>query len=249
MPDQDIFNQQNPGTPPDVTDPFADKLAGIKNEQGLPKYKDVGTALDALASSQQFISQLLLEKKAKEEEAENLRKQLEQVGSIEDLIKRVAPPPTEPKPVVPTSPPAPAVVSEETIARTVQNALVQQQKAAAEEANMNSVIETVVKQFGDQAGAQIQKRAMELGTTTEHLRNLARTSPAMALELIVGKQARPNQTTPKGQVVPPHTVPDTNEYPKYERGVARGGLTNKELGERWAASKHYTNKRLGLDTN
>lgn len=251
MSDQDIFTSQtqNPleATPPVVsTDPFADKLNQIKNDRGEPKYKDVATALDALVASQNFISTLTLEKQTIAQENAQYKQKLEEIGNIEDLIKRVNPTAVPPSPAV--TPASPQVVSEEVIVNAVQGILSQREKQQAQSANLNAVISAVTKQYGDQAGAHIRQRAAELGTTTDALREMAAQSPVVALELLIGK-SKGTVTPSLSQNVPPREIPNTNEYPKHERGAARGGLTNKELVSRWKQSVDYTNKRIGLETN
>lgn len=249
MSDQDIFSQPNSNpvaTPPVVSaDPFADLLSSIRNENGEPKYKDVQTALQALQASQQFISTLKTEKQSIEQENAQLKKSLEEIGSVDDLIKRLNP--SAPQTPAPT-PASPTVVSEEVIVQKVEDILSQREKERLQRSNLEAVVGAVTKQFGEQSAAHITKRAAELGTTTDALKALAANSPAMALELLLGKSKQVVNPS-LSQNVPPHTVPADNEYPKYERGVARGGMTNKELVDRWKQSVNYTNKRIGLETN
>lgn len=251
MSDQDIFNQEQPKPnaetlPPVQEDLFGDKLNKIVNENGLPKYKDVNTALDALIASQQFISTLTTEKKSMQEENELLKQKLEEIGDVEDLINRVRPNADTP-PKVETKT-APSVVSEEVIANTVQDILSKREREASQNTNLNTVISAVTKQYGDQAGAHIRKRAEELGTTTDALRAMAMTQPHVAMEVLVGKTSK-SVTPSRSQTVPPHVVPNDNEYPEVKRGVARGGYSNKELAEVWNKSKEYTNKRIGLENS
>ena len=141
------------------------------------------------------------------------------------------------------------MVNEEKLVKTVQTILETREADRLQDQNLKAVIDTVVNTYGDQAGAHIQKRATELNISTDQLRDMAKTSPQVALELLQVK-SKPSVVVPsRSSVIPPTSVPDSNEYPTYERGVARGGLSNKELAERWRASTKFTNKRLGLETN
>lgn len=251
MPDPDIFGTtpQNPTEPqsPVQTDPLVEKLMQIKNEKGEPKYKDVFVALDALAASQQFIPTLLTEKQQIEQENAELKKRLEEMGNVQDLIQQFSKP-SEPQNIPPTNPNAP-VVNEETITKTVQTILESREADRQREQNLKAVIDTVVNAYGDQAGAHINKRATELNISTDQLREMARTSPQVALELLQAKGKTTVVLPSQSSIIPPTSVPDGNEYPTYERGVARGGMSNKELAERWRASTKFTNKRIGLETS
>lgn len=224
--------------------PLADKLAGIKNENGEQKYKDVESALDALKASQEFIPTLLREKAEIAAEKTRLEKQLQEIGSVQDLIKNFSP--NSAPPDKSTTPETTTVVSEETIVKTVQSALQAQQENQRREANLKSVVETVTKQFGAQAGAHIQKRATELGLSTDSLKEMASTSPSAALELLVPK-TKSVVTPSQSSIIPPLNASHQDAYPTYEKGVTQGGLSNKELAERWRKSADYTNKRIGLD--
>lgn len=245
MSDKDIFGTDT--TPPVNTDPFADKLLQIKNENGEPKYKDVATALDALVASQQFIPTLLTEKQQIEAELAETKQRLQERDTMEDLFKKLETATSTPH-KTPETNPSSTVVNEETLAKTVQSILDTREADRQREQNLKSVIDAVVKTYGDQAGAHIQKRATELGITTNQLRDMASNSPSVVVELLAIK-SKPVVVPSQSSLIPPTQVPDGNEYPTYERGVARGGLSNKELASRWRESTKYTNKRLGLETS
>lgn len=250
MSDNDIFNTketESGTTIPAQTDPLADKLAAIKNENGEQKYKDVQTALDALAASQQFIETLKGEKHQVDEELKTFKEKLGQTESVEDLIKRLAPNAAQTK--TPATTEGDKVISEADIMSTVAKVLETRESQRSQEANLNSVVETLSSKFGDQAGAVIKQRATELGTTTDALKEMAKTNPKIVLELL-GVSGKPKQIVNPSvsQVVPPHKLNEDNPLPKFDKGIARGGLTNKEIIERLNKSKEYTNKRLGLDS-
>lgn len=250
MSDQDIFaNQTNSQETPETSqtpDPIMTKLFQIRNENGDPKYKTVEAALDALAASQQFIPTLLSEKQQMQTQLEDATKKLQELGTVDDLLKRMGSQPSKSGEEPKTNDSTP--MTEETLTKIVQKVLDTRDVDHKRDQNLKTVIDAVVKTYGDQAGAHIQKRATEMGVTPDHLRDLARSTPSMALELLIPKTksvVAPSQSS----IIPPTQVPTGNEYPTYERGAARGGMSNKELAERWRKSAEYTNKRLGVETS
>lgn len=249
MSDQDVFGDNNNPTPagdPSTSqnDPFADQLSVIKNENGEPKYKDVGTALEALNSSQQFIGTLKSEKATIEQELANAKAELAKMGSIEDFVNKISPN-AEPN-GDPVTPETSGGLSEEKVAQLLDQRLQAQSAKAAEDANLTSVIESLSSVHGDKTAEHIKTKAAELKITPAALKEMAKTNPTVALTLLGGgnqTSSAPAQST----TIPPMTKPDDNSPPVFERGVARGGYTNKELVEMFRQSKEHTNKRLGLE--
>lgn len=250
MSDSDIFTESESKpqeTPATSSDPLADRLAAIKNENGEQKYKDVVTALEALAASQQFIETLKSEKHQVDTELQELRDKVSQMESVEDVLKRIAPNAATPK--TPATPEGDKVQSEQDIMATVEKALAIRKAKETEEANLSLVVDSLSSKYGDQAGAMIKQRALDLGTTPDALKDMARNNPKVVLELM-GVSAKPKQIVNPSvtELVPPHKLSADNPLPKWEKGIARGGLTNKEIVERMKQAREYTNKRLGLDS-
>lgn len=248
MSDQDPFNQtQNSTDGNPVTtqnDPFADQLSSIKNENGEQKYKDVDTALKALQESQQFIKQLKDEKSAVEAKLNEANTELTKMGSIDDFVNKLSPN-TEPK-ADPATPANVEGLSAEKVAEMLDQRMAQQAQSAAEESNFKRVVEALSSVHGDKTAEHIKTKADELGTTPAALKDMAKTNPTMALAILGGaggKSTAPSQST----TIPPMKPSDDNPMPKHERGIARGGLTNKELLERFRESKAYTNKKHGWE--
>jgi len=253
MPDQDLFTedkQQNTAGDPSQTqaDPFADKLTKIQNENGEPKYKDVDTALDALAASQQFIQQLKQEKQELENQFNEANTKLSQMGSIEDFVNRINP---TAAPKTPEETPKEAEgFSEEKIAQLIEQRLTETEKSKVQESNLKHVVSKLSELYGDadKAREAIQAKAKELNTSPAELQSLAKSNPVMALSLLGGAKAgspQPSQSTS----VPPVAAPDNNPRPTVEvgKGIAHGGYSNKDLVELMRKSKEYTNKRLGVE--
>ena len=253
MSDQDIFNsetkQPNPAETPPVTpsDPFVDKLMAIKNENGEPKYKSVEAALEALQASQQFIETLKTEKQGVLTELEKAKAELAKMGNIEDFVQRISPQQktAEPEPK-PTSQGNPGL-SEVEISRLLETAIEKREREAAAVNNLQTVIGEVSKLHGDKAAVVIAQRAKELQTTTEALRELAKTNPTMALSLLNVKPSSPAGKPSQSTTIPPHNPTNENQPPVFEKSAARGGLSNKELVERWRQVKDFTYKQLNVE--
>ena len=251
MPDQDIFDDTQPNPKPVETpptsqpDPFADKLMAIKNENGEPKYKTGEAALEALQASQQFIETLKTEKQGVLTDLEKAKAELAKMGNIDDFVKRIAPN-AEPEPTKPTSEKSQSL-SEEEITKLLETALSKREQESRAKANLDSVIVEVSKTHGDKAASVIAQRAKDLQTTPEALRELAKTNPTMALTLLnvkVQPSAQPSRST----TIPPIHSSESNPAPVFEKGVARGGFSNKELVDRWRQVKDFTYKELKVET-
>lgn len=248
MSDQEMFSNettnQNSETPnTSQSNPFADQLSGIKNENGEPKYKDVETALNALTQSQQHIKTLEAEKATQGQELETARQDLAKMGSIDDFVKKISP---NTAPTNPPETPEVSSLSEEKVVSILEERMRAGQEAQTQDANLKSVIAQLSQIHGDKASSFIKQKAVEMNTTPQDLEDLAKTNPAMALAALGGGAHSPTQPS-RGTTIPPVTSPNDNPMPKWEKGIARGGLTNKEIIARMEEAKLYTNKRLGLD--
>lgn len=252
MSDQDIFDnkqeqKQEKETPSQAQDDmFADKLNMIKNEHGEPKYKDVATALEALSNSQQFIETLKAEKADTAQELELVRAELAKVGNIQDFVEKIAP--TNPATPPAATPETGDGLSEEKVAGVVEQMLSRKEAERRAQANLSTVVNKLSELHGEEAALFIKTRATELNTTASELKELAKTNPTMALTLLLPdgqaqKPAAPSQSS----IIPPIKSTDDNTQPVFERGVARGGHTNKELMDMWERSKAYTKKRLNVE--
>ncbi len=255
MSDQDMFNQENKEqevtpeqkeTPSSSTDDiFADKLKKIVNERGEPKYKDVDTALEALNASQQFIETLKQEKSQADQELEQAKAKLEQMGNIDDFVKRVSPN-AKAKEEEPTSPTTNSL-SEERVQALLQEQFDRREQESRKASNLSEVTKKLSEVHGDKAAAFLKTKAEELGTTIEGLKELSSTNPKMALALLGSPASnKPKPSQPSSVNLPLNTDGD-NVRPQFEKGTTRGGLTSKEMTERWKQSAAFTNKRIGLD--
>lgn len=257
MGDQTVFDDEpttpQESTPPTTpvntqTDPFVDKLMAIKNEKGEPKYKSVDDALVALANSQQFIETLKAEKRTIEEQLHAEKAERQRLGNIDDFVQKLNP---NAKPNQPPETPAKENgLSEERVAQLLEAQLQKREYDSLMQRNLETVIGQLKEAYGDQATDHIRKRASELNTTPAALKDLARSNPLVAMTLLGGASAKPSPHPSQPSLVKPSiNATDPNPRPVVEqgKGATRGGLSNKELAERFKQSKAFTNKRIGLE--
>lgn len=250
MSDQTMFdgtNTQQQATPANTSqsDPFVDKLMAIRNENGEPKYKTVESALDALAASQSFIETLKQEKKAVEEERDRIAAERNQLGNIDDFVKKLSPNTQSQNPsATPTNTQG---LSEERVAQLLQETLKTRDMAAEQQRNLDAVVGALSQVHGDKASLYISQKAKELNTTPAALKELAKANPTMALTLLGAGNVKTVVSPSQPSVIRPITQVDDNPRPVFERGVSRGGFSNRELLDMFNKSKAYTNKRIGLE--
>ena len=122
---------------------YADLLGSIKNERGEPKYKDVQTALEALRHSQEFIPQLKSEKEKTEQQLAALSAEVERLKTLEQSIEQLNLQNRGNEGTPPTS------ISKDDVTSLVNATLTQREVALKQKANLDSVVESVQKHFGD----------------------------------------------------------------------------------------------------
>jgi hypothetical protein len=201
----DVFDQNTPPNTPIVSsDPFADKLKTIVNDQGQPKYETTDKALEALAASQAHIKKLEDEAKAREQETARLREEATKASALEEIVQRLTGTPNKAKEVeTPTNP----VDVEKVIAEKITQVLsVEKQKEAAN-ANGLVVRNALVTKFGDldKARDAVNAKAAELGMTNESLGTLSAQNPKLVLTLfgLSAPNSTSNVTTPSSTPLQP----------------------------------------------
>lgn len=183
----DIFTEQTPAqTPTQENDALTTKLQAIVNEKGEPKYANVDTALDALKASQEFIPSLKNQVTEQEAEIARLREQVAKQTGVQEALERFANHQAQPEPTKETPT---ATLGEEDVKSLVQDLFASQAATTKAEENFNQVQSALVNQYGDKASEHIANKAKELNTTAEHLRDMARTNPTMALQLLGAPKA------------------------------------------------------------
>lgn len=249
MTDQSVFDtpQDNSGQPaqqqPVQSNPFANQLAGIVNEEGKQKYETVDKALEGLANAQSYIPQLKDQVSQQEAEINKLRAELEQRQSVEEVVSRLAPsqPQVEPQ----ATPQETQGLSEEKIAEIVQQKLVQNQQQSVQSENKNKVNSSLIAKFGDKAGEVVSTKAKELNTTPQQLEQMAATNPEMVLALF-NTQATSGVKPTSGSVNIPPTAP--TEQAPLERPAKSllSGATSAEQKEYMLKVKEGVYARYGV---
>lgn len=248
MSDQGIFTDPDKKQPEGSTDPaqntnpFGDKLTKIVNEEGKPKYDSVETALDALAASQAHISKLESEAKARELKEQELTAKLQEMGNIDDFVKRLKPD-AKPEDANPTEGGVQGL-SEERVAEILEARLKEQASASSKQENLNKVLNALSTTYGDNAASVVLARATELGTTPSALQELAKENPDLVLAAVSGGQKAPKQAPAKATHKFGLKPNEDNPQPKFDRGITRGGISDKDMAERFKQSKEWTMKRL-----
>ena len=237
MSDQELFNKDNTSEGSDPTtsssNPFEDKLKGIKNENGEPKYKDVDSALEALKHSQDFIETLKSEKQKELDEKTRLLSELEKRASVEDVVNKLVKQPNSEDTT--KTKVEPAGLDESKVMDLVKQALNQSNQQSQEAKNLSSVVNALTETHGDKAKEVIHARAKELNTDPSQLENLARTNPAMAMELL-----KVEPKTSSAPIQPSQT--SQLQVPKKEleaptKKLITGGASRQEIMDEWNAIK------------
>lgn len=183
---------------PEPQNLFADKLAGIVNEKGEPKYKDVDSALTALNASQQFIPQLQSENAQLRAELEALKGQVANTKSIEETIKGLmGDTPSQEQPAAETPSASGVVLDESAILDLIAKQNQTMKAAETKQQNQAKVNEHLKSVYGDKAAEVVTAKATELGLTNERLGELASENPALVLNLFAQapKTVQPTQTS------------------------------------------------------
>lgn len=246
----DLFDQNstppNNVAPPDLSDPFADKLKAIVNEKGEPKYKDTQSALDALKASQEHIKRLEDEAKARQSELANAAAEKARADALEEIVQRFSnnsPPPS--KVETPTK-----EVDETAIVKTLEALLEKRDQKTVAQSNVQAVTSALVAKFGDEekTKAAVAAKAAELGMTPQRLGALSSENPKAVLAWFgVDAKTPPAQsTTPSQTPLNPPKNDNGLEPPKVSL-ISGAHATDKNRKELMAKIKEDVYKRLGVE--
>lgn len=230
---------------PNTTDSganYADLLNGIKNESGAPKYDSVPKALEALAHSQQFIPQLKADLQSKEAEIAQLKAQLAQTQSVEEVVSRLT---QQQQAQVRDEPTQASGLDEAAITNLVKSVLNQTKQQESAQSNVAKVQEALTAKYGDKVTEVLDAKAKELGTTRQELGALASRNPNMVLALF-GTQAAPAAKPTIGSVnIPASYVPERQPLARPEKSLLSGS-TSKEQAEFMRKIKEEVYARHGI---
>lgn len=240
----DVFDQNTQTPTPIVSsDPFADKLKNIVNDQGQQKYENTEKALEALAASQAHIKRLEDEAKAREQEQQKLREEATKAQALEEIVQRLTGNRNRaPEVETPTNP----VDVEKVIATQVQNALSVEKQREAANANGQAVRNALVGKFGDveKAREAVNAKASELGMTNEGLAALSSQNPKLVLSLfgLTGQHSTPQVTTPSSTPLTRPQVDTPVKAPEFSV-ISGPGATDKNRKELMAKIKEEIYKK------
>lgn len=216
-------------------DMFADLRNSIKNEAGLPKYKDTTEALNGLKHAQEFIPQLKTQLSESEREKEALRKEVERLSTIEETVRRL----TEHQETAPQ--PNGNGLDEQKIADLINRTISQKEIASQQKQNLASVVTSLQQSFGADAEKVFYSKATELGMDVQGINALAAKSPQAVLALFGVKGTTP----PQEKHVPTSGVNSSGFQPVSETFVSRSkasisiGATSSELMQ-----EHHNSKKM-----
>ena len=216
--------------PAPIVDPYADKLAGITNEDGTPKYSTVSDALTAMPHAQSHISTVEADNARLREENERLSKQAQSGQTAEQLAEMIR----TAKPEAGT--PAPVGISEEAIPGLVDAAVARREKAALTARNTKVVIDALMSAHGSEAEAvaAYTKRAAELGYSLDMLNRMAAESPTSTLNLFNLQPSKPAE--PIRSTLNPMTAPSVIDQGVTKPKSVMGPSSTAEVHAAWRAS-------------
>lgn len=172
--------------PSQAPDELTTLLLQVKNENGEPKYKSVKDALIGLQHAQTHIQTLLSEKRTVDTELNELRPVATKVTELEKLVNQLT--------QKTDTPATPAVngLSEEQVAKLVEQTLDRNTQARIAKDNTTTVVDSVKKAFGENAEKVFYEKASELGMDIASFNALAARTPLAVLKLL-GIDKAPSQ--------------------------------------------------------
>ena len=204
--DQPVEGQESTPT----SDPVADLLRGIVNEEGVQKYATIEDALKGAAVAQEFIGKL-------KQENSTFRSELDKRLSAEAVLKELkATTRPDEKPSSEFSQEAiQELVDKRLEARTVQD------KAKANEQYVQAKLK---ERYGEESVKIVQSQAQKMGLSTEDLRSLSHKSPEAVLQLFDAASTKPKENVPSrlhattnSEASPVSTGRTYNEWQKLRR--------------------------------
>lgn len=244
MADQ-LFNDEpviNPQVTPEPITPvvsssdlFTDQLAAIKNEVGEQKYDTPEKALEALKHSQQYIPELKSKVDSQEQVINELTAKLEATKSVEDIINKQ----TSQQAQEPTSP----QLGQEDILKIVTDTLSQRSAEDTQSSNKSQVSTALQQKYGDNAQAEIIKKAKELNMKPSELGALSKSNPSMVLALFGEKVGSTSTTTNSYHIPADSTQVDPVAAPSKS---VLSGATAKEQAAHMAEIKAEVYRKHGI---
>lgn len=246
MSDQSVFTEQSQPTQApatqQATNPYEDLLRGIKNEHGLPKYATLEDALNALKHSQDYIPQVKSQLSQKDQELADLRAQLQQQASLEEVVSRLTKP-NQPEPQ--DDRPKGSGLDESAVMQLVQQQLDANARSQSAAINQQQVENALKAKYGDKTVDVVKQRAAELGLTPQALGELSSKSPQAVLALFNTQ----GTSGPKPTTSSVNTSSFRNEPPALERPTKSllTGASSREQTAYMQKIKEEVYRKNGID--
>lgn len=160
---------------------YLDRVVAAKGEN----WRDVETLAKGKWESDAYIEQL-------EREMESLRGEAQKATTVESLLEALKGGATGATNVTPQNTNGGGTQNEQTnqpvtgeaLKSLIEQTITERERNATSAQNIQSATETMVRKFGTEANSVVQKKAGELGMTTEALQSLAAQSPNAFLALM-----------------------------------------------------------------
>lgn len=209
------------------SNPLEAMLKEIKNEEGLQKYATLEDALKGLKHSQEFIPALKSELQTTKQELERLASMKEEQETLEQAIERLAKKeePAQHQTQEPSFNP-------EDIEQLVMSTLQRKEVETTYQANMNTVQEALLAQYGEKALDVVKAKAESLGTTPEELGVLSQKNPKMVLALFNATPKTTTTTTSSVNLQPEFRMREA-EIERPSKRLISGGATNTDVLSHW----------------
>lgn len=239
-PEEGVNDSSDPASSSEL---FTDQLKDIRNEQGEPKYKDVGSALKALKASQDFIETLKTEKAESTKRINELEQELGSRETVEQALQKLkgtqTPPATDDRQQADT-------LGSDDVEKLVNDVLGRQEQKRTAQVNLDRVQKHLLDSFGDSAQEKIKSKALELDMSMEDLKTLSQTKPSLVISLF-GSGGTPNPQPVRSSATPARDMPQSLEMPKPKTSMMRGA-SREDIAEYNRQLKEYTYKSLGVET-
>ena len=216
--------------PAPIVDPYADRLAGITNEDGTPKYATVSDVLTAMPHAQRQISTVEADNARLREENERLSKQAQSgqtAAQVAEMIRTA-------KPEAGT--PAPVGISEEAIPGLVDQAVTRREKAVLKARNTKVVTDALISAHGSEEAAVVAYKdtAKALGYSLDMLNSMAAESPASTLKLFSLQPAKPAE--PIRSALNPMTAPSVVDQGVTKPKSVMGSSRSSDVLNAWRSA-------------
>lgn len=201
---------------------FADQLAAIKNDQGIPKYSDVSTALHALKASQGHINTL-------ESENETLRTGSKQSTDMSEILEILNSNTDSDEKT------SNQQLNPEYLKELVSSAITEQQAETEAKQSQKEVVVALEKAYGEKANEVYLQKASELGLQVEELNRLSALSSKAVLSHFKDAQSDDFSKNSTG-TVNTDTLSQQNTSVEVENKIMFGAST-QDMKNVWAAAK------------